>query len=66
VTAPVTDPPVDERCAAGQQVVEILNHKLTTGDYHFAVNANKLSSGVYFIRTCIGDGIHSQKIVLMK
>jgi hypothetical protein len=62
---------------AGQQVMNILNQELSTGNYHFAVNADDLSSGVYFVKTnfsgtsSVSQRIsdrksHTQKIVLMK
>jgi hypothetical protein len=62
---------------AGQQVMTILNQELSAGEYHFAVNADDLSSGVYFVKTnfsgtsSVSQRIsdrksHTQKIVLMK
>lgn len=51
---------------AGQKVMSIINHELSAGDYHFLVKADALSSGVYFLKTSLGKGIHTQKIVLMK
>jgi hypothetical protein len=56
---------------AGQQVMTILNNEFSAGDYHFAVNADELSSGVYFVKTSLRlrsgtDFGHTQKIVLMK
>jgi hypothetical protein len=62
---------------AGQQVMNILNNEFSAGDYHFAVNADELSSGVYFVKTnfsgtsSVSQRIsdqksHTQKIVLMK
>jgi hypothetical protein len=59
---------------AGQQVMTILNNEFSAGDYHFAVNADELSSGVYFVKTDFSGTSaplsdrksHTQKIVLMK
>jgi len=51
---------------AGQQVMSILNQELSAGDYHFAVNADDLCSGVYFLRINLGKRMHTQKMVLMK
>lgn len=64
----------------GQQVMHILNQELSAGDYRFQVNADKLSSGIYFLKTMMHTstplnmiqeglsmtGSHAQKIVLMK
>jgi hypothetical protein len=51
-------------------VMTILNNELSAGDYHFQVNADRLSSGVYFVKTTMTvaerSRSHTQKIVLMK
>ena len=39
---------------AGQQVMDILNNELSAGEYHFAINADDLSSGVYFVNVELG------------
>jgi hypothetical protein len=62
---------------AGQHVMNILNQELSAGNYQFAVNADALGSGVYFVKTnfsgtsSVSQRIsdrksHTQKIVLMK
>jgi hypothetical protein len=62
---------------SGQQVMTILNNELSAGNYQTQVNADRLSSGVYFVKTNfsgtspISSGLsdwksHTQKIVLMK
>jgi hypothetical protein len=62
---------------SGQQVMTILNNELSAGNYQTQVNADRLSSGVYFMKTNfsgtspISSGLsdwksHTQKIVLMK
>jgi hypothetical protein len=59
----------------GQRVMEILNDELAAGEYHFQVNANKLSSGLYFVKSELGASTnsatgeiksHTQKTVLIK
>ncbi|HDR05854.1 MAG TPA: T9SS type A sorting domain-containing protein [Candidatus Marinimicrobia bacterium] len=50
--------------------MEILTPELSAGDYHSQVNADALSSGVYFVNVELGSSTyaprHTQKIVLMK
>ena len=50
----------------GRLVDEIVNSNLTRGYYNFEWNANKFSSGVYFIQLRTGEKQEMQKIVLMK
>jgi hypothetical protein len=59
---------------AGQQVMTILQSELNAGDYAYQVNAEDLSSGVYFVNVELSGTsaplsdrkTHTQKIVLMK
>jgi hypothetical protein len=61
---------------AGQQLVNILEGELSAGEYAYPVNADVLSSGVYFVMTEFSGAdtstplsdrkSHTQKIVLMK
>jgi hypothetical protein len=51
---------------SGRQVMQILNEKLSSGSYHFQVNANSLSSGVYILKINLGQNAHTQKLVLLK
>lgn len=39
---------------------------LGAGSYHFTLNGNSLSSGIYFVSILADEKIHTQKIVLMK
>jgi hypothetical protein len=58
----------------GQQVMTILQNELNAGDYAYQVNAENLSSGVYFVNVELSGTSaplsdrksHTQKIVLMK
>ena len=51
---------------SGRQVMQILNEKLSSGSYHYRVDANTLSSGVYILKIDLGQNAHSQKLVLLK
>ena len=55
---------------AGQQVMDILNKRLSAGEYTYQVNTGDLSSGVYLMKTIMTvaerSQSHTQKIVLVK
>jgi len=50
----------------GVKVLNILNNELAAGEYSYRINADELSSGVYFVKTQLTNIAHTQKIVLMK
>lgn len=50
----------------GEEVAEIMNDFAATGNYKFTFNADKLSSGIYFIRMKMQNKIITHKAVLLK
>jgi hypothetical protein len=52
----------------GQRVMNILDAKLSAGDYNYTVKTDALSSGVYFLKLALDsqDYIQTQKIILLK
>jgi hypothetical protein len=51
---------------SGRQVRSIANERLDAGTYNMHVNAGDLNSGIYFVRSIIGDQVHTQKLLLVK
>ena len=50
----------------GRWIMTITDREFSTGFYNYTINTDKLSSGIYFIKTSFGTNIHFQKLVLMK
>ncbi len=50
----------------GEEVSEIMNDFTAAGTYKFTFNADKLSSGIYFIRMKMNNKILTHKAVLLK
>jgi beta-glucosidase-like glycosyl hydrolase len=50
----------------GEEVAELFNDFKTAGTYTFNFNADKLASGIYFIRMKMMNKILTHKIVLLK
>ncbi len=50
----------------GEEVAEIMNDFAAAGNYKFTFNADKLSSGIYFIRMKMQNKIITHKAVLLK
>ncbi|MEA2078238.1 MAG: T9SS type A sorting domain-containing protein [Candidatus Marinimicrobia bacterium] len=50
----------------GRQVMTIVNGSFTPRQYQFRVNASDLNSGIYFVRTVIGNEVFTQKMTLLK
>ncbi|MBI5661652.1 MAG: T9SS type A sorting domain-containing protein [Ignavibacterium album] len=50
----------------GEEVAEIMNDFTSAGTYKFSFNADKLSSGIYFIRMKMQNKIITHKAVLLK
>tara|TARA_R110002126_G_scaffold23823_1_gene83225 strand:+ start:5731 stop:7083 length:1353 start_codon:yes stop_codon:yes gene_type:complete len=50
----------------GQLVKELLNKYNTSGTYHFQLNGDNLSSGMYILRGRLGENIESKTITLIK
>ncbi|HSW55298.1 MAG TPA: T9SS type A sorting domain-containing protein [Ignavibacteriaceae bacterium] len=50
----------------GEEVRTIVNEDMGTGRYHFLIDGNNLSSGVYLLRMMSNNFISSKKIILMK
>ena len=50
----------------GKQVMSIVNGSFEARQYQIRVNASSLNSGIYFVRTMIGNEIITQKITLLK
>jgi len=52
---------------SGKKVENLVNKKLSQGNYSFVWNANKFSSGVYFYNLFVNEKlIDSKKMILMK
>lgn len=50
----------------GKKVMAIANGYFEPRQYQLRVNASDLNSGIYFIRTMIGDQVQTQKMTLLK
>ncbi|MEA3392592.1 MAG: T9SS type A sorting domain-containing protein [Candidatus Marinimicrobia bacterium] len=50
----------------GRQVMTIVNGSFAPRQYQFRVNASDLNSGIYFVRTVIGNEVFTQKMTLLK
>lgn len=50
----------------GQKIMTIAKGNFEPRQYQFRVNASNLNSGIYFVRTIIGDEVHTQKMTLLK
>ena len=50
----------------GKQVMSIVNGTFEARQYQFRVNASDLNSGIYFVRTIIGNEVITQKMTLLK
>jgi len=50
----------------GREVITLRNEEQTTGTYEVKLNANTLSSGVYFYQLRAGSYIQTRKMILLK
>ena len=50
----------------GRAITSLENSVKNSGNYSVVWNADRYSSGVYFIKTEIGSKVHNQKIMLVK
>ena len=50
----------------GQEVLVCVNEVLNAGSYKFELNAENLTSGVYFYRLSAGDYAEAKKMILVK
>ena len=50
----------------GRKVMTIVNGHFEPRQYQFRVDASSLQSGIYFVRTIIGNEINTQKMTLLK
>jgi type IX secretion system substrate protein len=50
----------------GKQVMTIVDGSFTARQYQYRVNASDLNSGIYFVRTVIGNEVFTQKMTLLK
>jgi uncharacterized repeat protein (TIGR01451 family) len=50
----------------GREVITLLNEEKTTGTYEVKLNANTLSSGVYFYQLRAGSYIQIKKMILLR
>ncbi|MCF7832707.1 MAG: T9SS type A sorting domain-containing protein [Candidatus Marinimicrobia bacterium] len=50
----------------GRQVMSILDGTFDARQYQIRVNASNFNSGIYFVRTIIGNEVITQKITLLK
>jgi hypothetical protein len=51
---------------SGRQVRSIVNSRLDAGTYSMHVDASDLNSGIYLVRSIIGDQVNTQKMLLVK
>lgn len=51
---------------SGRQVRNIVNSRLNAGTYSMHVDASDLNSGIYLVRSIIGDQVNTQKMLLVK
>jgi len=50
----------------GNEIITLVNKKLSEGDYEFTFDASKLSSGVYFYQLKTGSFVITKKMVLIR
>jgi hypothetical protein len=50
----------------GQRIMTIAKGYFEPRQYQFKVNSSNLTSGIYFVRTIIGDQVYTQKMTLLK
>lgn len=50
----------------GEEVRTIVNEQMDAGRYHFLIDGNGLSSGVYLLRMISDDFVSTKKIIMMK
>jgi len=50
----------------GEKVIQLVNGEKEAGSYSVKLNANSLSSGIYFYKLQAGDFIKTKKMILMK
>ncbi|MFA5706590.1 MAG: T9SS type A sorting domain-containing protein [Candidatus Neomarinimicrobiota bacterium] len=51
---------------SGRQVRSIVSSRMDAGSYDLRVDASDLRSGIYFVRSIIGDQVNTQKMLLVK
>lgn len=52
--------------SSGKEVSELINLKLTPGNYEYTFNSGNLPSGVYFYRLISGNFFDSKKMIVLK
>jgi len=50
----------------GEEIETLVNEEMESGRYHFLIEGNSLSSGVYFLRMMSNDYVSTKKIIMMK
>jgi len=50
----------------GEEVIQLVNGEKEAGSYSVELDANGLSSGIYFYKLQAGDFIETKKMVLLK
>ncbi|MCZ6790750.1 MAG: T9SS type A sorting domain-containing protein [Candidatus Dadabacteria bacterium] len=50
----------------GEELIQLVNGEKEAGSYSVKLNANGLSSGIYFYKLQAGDFIKTKKMILMK
>jgi hypothetical protein len=50
----------------GQEIVELINEELQTGNYEVSFDATNLPTGIYFYRMEAGNFVQTRKMILMK
>ena len=51
---------------SGREAVKLVNELLKPGSYRVNLNADNLSSGIYFYKLQAGDYIQTKKMALIK
>ena len=51
---------------AGREIAMVHDGPLTTGSYNYRVNTATYASGVYFVRLVGGDGVKTEKILIVR
>ncbi len=57
---------IDLYSLTGRHVSTVVSHDFAAGSYAFSINADDLSSGIYFVRTTFNNLPQIQKVMLIK